>query len=233
MIRIIPSEKRYKADHGWLITYHSFSFAEYYDPNNIRFGALRVFNDDTVQPGRGFGEHPHADMEIMTYVIDGTLEHRDSLGNRGLLHAGEVQRMTAGTGIIHSEYNPSEEKPVHFLQIWFLPERRGLTPSWEQKKFPSEQKRNRLLPVVSGRPAEGALYIHQDVTVYLSRLEAGRQIHHRQEAGRRMYLFVIDGAVSVDGEHPMKAGDSARITGLSELTVSTGEGAEFMLMDLA
>ncbi|GAA5345028.1 hypothetical protein PLACP1_11880 [Planifilum fimeticola] len=141
--------------------------------------------------------------------------------------------MTAGTGIIHSEYNPSEEKPVHFLQIWFLPERRGLTPSWEQKKFPSEQKRNRLLPVVSGRPAEGALYIHQDVTVYLSRLEAGRQIHHRQEAGRRMYLFVIDGAVSVDGEHPMKAGDSARITGLFELTVSTGEGAEFMLMDLA
>lgn len=136
MIQIIPSEKRYKAAHGWLVTYHSFSFAEYYDPNNIQFGALRVFNDDTVQPGRGFGEHPHADMEIMTYVIDGTLEHRDSLGNRGLLRAGEVQRMTAGTGIFHSEYNASDEKPVHFLQIWFLPDQKGLTPSWEQKAFP-------------------------------------------------------------------------------------------------
>ncbi|MGI6128202.1 MAG: pirin family protein [Planifilum sp.] len=233
MIQIIPSEKRYKADHGWLVTYHSFSFAEYYDPNNIQFGALRVFNDDTVQPGRGFGEHPHADMEIMTYVIDGTLEHRDSLGNRGLLRAGEVQRMTAGTGIFHSEYNASDEKPVHFLQIWFLPDQKGLTPSWEQKAFPPDQKRNRLLPVVSGRPIGEALHIHQDVTVYLSLLEAGRQIHHRQEAGRRMYLFVIDGAVVVDGEHAMKAGDSARITGLSELTVSTDEGAEIMLMDLA
>jgi redox-sensitive bicupin YhaK (pirin superfamily) len=233
MIRIIPSEARYKAEHGWLTSYHSFSFAEYYDPDNIQFGALRVFNDDTVQPGSGFGTHPHADMEIMTYVIDGTLEHQDSLGNRGLLEAGEVQRMTAGTGIFHSEYNASKEKPVHFLQIWFLPNRRGLSPSWEQKKFSREQKRNRLLPVVSGRGMEGALSINQDVTVYLSLLEAGKEIRHSQEAGRRMYLFVIDGAVALNGEHSMKKGDSARITGLSELTVATKESDEFMLMDLA
>jgi redox-sensitive bicupin YhaK (pirin superfamily) len=233
MIRIIPSEERYTADHGWLKTRHSFSFAEYYDPNNLNFGPLRVFNDDIVQPGKGFGMHPHADMEIISYVIDGVLEHRDSMGNQGLLRAGEVQRMTAGTGIFHSEYNHSQDRPVHFLQIWFYPERRGLTPSWEQASFPNEAQHNRLLPVVSGTPREGALSIHQDVTVYLSQLDAGRSLTHEQEDGRLMYLFLIEGRIKLSGEHTLKPGDTARITDLSSIEIAAEEDAHFMLMDLA
>lgn len=232
MIHIIPSEKRYTAEHGWLTTRHSFSFAEYYDPNNLHFGVLRVFNDDIVQPGKGFDMHPHADMEIVTYVIDGVLEHQDSMGNRGLIHAGELQRMTAGTGVFHSEYNPSREQPVHLLQIWFFPDRRGLTPSWEQTSFPPEAQLNRLLPVVSGTPREGALSIHQDVTVYLSRLDAGRSLTHEQEEGRLMYLFLIEGRVKLDGQHDMKAGDTARITDLTRISIEAEEDAHFMLMDL-
>jgi len=192
-----------------------------------------VFNDDIVQPGKGFGMHPHADMEIISYVIDGVLEHRDSMGNQGLIRAGEVQRMTAGTGIFHSEYNHSHERPVHFLQIWFYPERRGLTPSWEQASFPREAQHNRLLPVVSGKPREGALSIDQDVTVYLAQLDAGRSLTHEQEDGRLMYLFLIEGCIKLNGEHTLKAGDTARITDLSRIGITAGEDAHFMLMDMA
>ncbi|MBA4492905.1 pirin family protein [Paenactinomyces guangxiensis] len=233
MIQIIPSEQRYKAEHGWLTSYHSFSFADYYDPDNLQFGSLRVFNDDIIQGGQGFGMHPHANMEIMTYVIDGTLEHQDSLGNKGLIEAGEVQRMTAGTGIYHSEYNHSPEKPVHLLQIWFIPNQKDLSPSWEQRKFSREQQLNQLLPVVSGRSLEHALTIHQDVTVYLSHLQAGKELVHRQQEHRRMYLFVIEGKVALNETHTLSAGDTARISGLSELHLATHRGGEFMLMDLA
>jgi redox-sensitive bicupin YhaK (pirin superfamily) len=171
-------------------------------------------------------------MEIMTYVISGALEHRDSMGNRGVLRAGDVQRMTAGTGIFHSEYNHSGEEPVHFLQIWFEPDRLNLPPSYEQKSFALEAMENRLLPVVSGKGAEGALPIHQDVTVYLSRLAAGRELEFEQEKGRRIYLFVIEGTLQVE-EETLHPGDSARITDLHRLTLKSGTDAHFMLMDLA
>ncbi|UFJ39319.1 pirin family protein [Brevibacillus humidisoli] len=233
MIQIIPSDQRFLTDHGWLKSRFSFSFAEYYDPNNLQFGPLRVFNDDVIQPGTGFGMHPHRDMEIMTYVIEGVLEHKDSIGNTGIIRPGEVQRMTAGNGIYHSEYNPSEDTPLHLLQIWFLPNQKGLTPSWEQKEFTKEQQTNCLFPVVSGRPNGEALSIHQDLTVYLSRLEAGRELTHQQEEGRKIYLFVISGDLQLDGEHQLSTGDSARIDERSQLHLATTAGAEFMLMDLA
>ncbi len=233
MFQIIRSEERYTARHDWLTSRFSFSFAEYYDPNNRQFGALRVFNDDVIQPGTGFDMHPHADMEIMTYVIAGELEHRDSLGNRGVIRAGEVQRMTAGTGIYHAEYNASDKEPLHLLQIWFLPNQRGLTPSWEQKHFSKEQQRNQWLPVVSGHGAGDALRIHQDVTVYLSRLDADRELSYQQAPGRRMYLFVIDGTITVNGGEQMGKGDTARITDLTQLSVHAADGAELILMDLA
>ncbi|KEO81363.1 pirin family protein [Tumebacillus flagellatus] len=232
MIQIIRSNERYTAEHGWLTSRFSFSFAEYYDPQNVRFGVLRVFNDDTVQAGEGFGRHPHADMEIMTYVIEGALEHQDSMGNIGVLRPGEVQRMTAGTGVYHSEYNHSQTEPVHFLQLWFLPNRQGLTPSWEQKEFTKEQQQNTLLPVVSGRAAEGALHMNQDVTVYLSNLEKGQILKYAAEDPNRLfYAFVIRGALDLNGEL-LQAGDAARISDVQHLTLGSPDGVEFMLIDL-
>lgn len=232
MIRIIPSEERFVGEHGWLTSRHSFSFAQYYDPDNIRFGPLRVFNEDIVQPGKGFGTHPHADMEIMSYVIDGVLEHKDSMGNTGLLRRGEVQRMTAGTGVTHSEYNHSDEEPVHFLQIWFLPEKKGLKPSWEQKDFHPEKRPNRWVTVVSREPEGDALSIHQDVKVHLAWLEPGKELSYRQDPGRRMYLFVIRGEIVLNGEHGMKRGDTARISDETDIWTATEKGAELMLLDL-
>ena len=233
MIRVIRSAERYRAEHEWLTSWHSFSFAEYYDPDNRLFGPLRVFNEDIIEPGRGFGMHPHRDMEIMTCVIDGVLEHQDSMGNKGTLEAGEVQCMSAGTGIFHSEYNHSQESPVHLLQIWFLPDAHGLAPSWEQKKFSPVDWRNRLLPVVSGTAVHAqALHMHQDATVYLSGLEAGASLCHSTDHSR-MYCFVIDGQVSLNGECDLRAGDTARISDVWELTVASAEGAQCMLMDLA
>lgn len=257
MIQVIPSEARYTAQHDWLTSRFSFSFADYYDPSHMNFGALRVFNDDVVQPGNGFGLHPHANFEIMSYVLEGTLEHKDNMGNRSLLRPGEIQCTTAGTGIYHSESNPSSMEVVHFLQIWFTPSEKNLPPKWEQRAFPKETQLNRLLPVVSGRRSmsredlEGAgdnggsedsqgtedegksLHVHQDVTVYLSVLEGGRTLTHVQAQGRRMYLFVIQGDVQLQTDHTLHQGDSARIEAVTELRISTTEGAEFMLMDLA
>jgi len=231
-INIIRSHERYTASHGWLTSRFSFSFSEYYDPNNRNFGNLRVFNDDIIQPGTGFGTHPHANMEIVTYVIEGALEHKDSMGNIGVLRAGEVQRMTAGTGLTHSEYNHSQEEPGHFLQLWFFPDREGHTPSWEERKFTKEQQQNRLLPVVAGQPTEDALHINQDLTIFLSSLEAGRDVTHTQPAGRKLYLFVIKGNVTLNGTDALAVGDAARITDVHELNVRTEHGAEFMLIDL-
>ncbi|MBL0386879.1 pirin family protein [Tumebacillus sp. ITR2] len=232
MIQLIRAQERYTASHGWLTSRFSFSFAEYYDPQNVRFGVLRVFNDDTVQAGEGFGRHPHADMEIMTYVIDGALEHQDSMGNIGVLRPGEVQRMTAGTGVYHSEYNHSKTEPVHFLQLWFLPNKQGLTPSWEQAEFTKEQQRNTLLPVVSGRGVEGAMHMNQDVTVFLSNLEKGLTLTHTaDDANRLFYVFVIRGILDLNGEL-MHEGDAARISDVPTLTLSSPDGAEFMLIDL-
>lgn len=232
MIDIKPAGERYIAEHGWLTSRFSFSFAEYYDPQNVRFGVLRVFNDDTVQPGQGFGRHPHSDMEIMTYVIEGTLEHQDSLGNIGVIRPGEVQVMTAGTGIVHSEYNHSREEEVHFLQLWFLPKQQGLTPAWEQRQFTREEQLNRLLPVVSGRGVADTLHMNQDVTVYLSNLESGQTLtHETDDSNRLLYVFAIRGTLDVNG-NTMQPGDAARISDVSQLKLGSPDGAEFMLIDL-
>lgn len=233
MIRIIPSEARFVANHGWLRSHFSFSFAEYFDAENTEFGALRVFNDDTVQAGTGFGKHPHANFEIISYVLQGTLEHQDSMGNRSQLRVGEVQCTTAGTGIYHSEYNPSDSEPVHFLQIWFTPNEGNLSPTWNQRPFPERDQINQLLPIVSGHAVGDALLIHQDVTVYVSTLEPGNGLSHQQAAGRRMYVFVIDGHLVLNESEEMKQGDSARIEGMTELRLTTDTGVKFMLMDLA
>ncbi|MCF8563928.1 pirin family protein [Alicyclobacillus tolerans] len=233
MIHRISSESRYTSDHGWLLTKHSFSFADYYDPKNMNFGALRVFNDDVVQPGTGFGLHPHQNFEIVSCVLEGTLEHQDSMGNRGLLRAGEVQATTAGTGILHSEYNPSDDEPVHFLQIWFSPIEKNLAPTWTQKAFSVDENPNQLVPVVSGRPMGEALTIHQDATVYLSRLEPGATVTYEQQADRRMYLFVIEGTVVLNNSVALEQGDSARITETEGLAIASEGLAKVMLMDLA
>ncbi|GAX91153.1 pirin family protein [Effusibacillus lacus] len=231
MIRIIRSNERYLAEHGWLTSRFSFSFAEYYDPANLSFGPMRVQNDDIIQPGTGFGMHPHKEMEIVTYVISGQLQHEDSTGNREVLRAGELQRMSAGTGIFHSEVNPSAEEPVHLLQMWFLPETRGLTPSYEQKGFDREARIDKLLPVVSNRQYDGNLHIHQDMTIYLSTLQAGSEINYTTQTDRRTHLFVIDGSLTLNGDK-MAQGDAARIQQVADLHLATGTGAEFMLIDL-
>lgn len=243
MLQFIPSESRFAADHGWLHSRFSFSFAEYQDPANTRFGMMRVFNDDIVQPGSGFGMHPHADMEIVTYVIDGKLEHKDSLGNKGVIESGEVQRMTAGSGIYHSEYNPSADTPVRLLQMWVYPKHKDLTPSWEQKRFTREEQRGKLLPVISGGGAEGALHIHQDASFYLTTLQAGETVRHTPDGNRRLLLFVIKGTASaavadtsLEGgglTQPLKEGDALRLTNASELAVGTDAAAELLLVDLA
>lgn len=236
MIRVIPSKDRHFADHGWLQTYWHFSFAEYYDPQNMHWSALRVFNDDVVQPGQGFGMHPHRDMEIITWVLEGALEHRDSLGNSGVIHPGEVQVMRAGTGIVHSEFNHSKTEPLHLLQLWVLPRTKGLDPGWQQREFSKAARAGRLLPVVTpGDPKaaakNGTLTMDQDASVYLSSLAAGQQVTHSSAAGRKAYLFVSAGEVQVNGT-TLAAGDQARIADEATLAITATTVAEFILLDL-
>ncbi|HET7874512.1 MAG TPA: pirin family protein [Methylomirabilota bacterium] len=235
MLQIIKAADRYHADHGWLSTYHHFSFADYYDPDNLSFGPLRVFNDDTVQPASGFPPHGHRDMEIVSYVLEGMLEHQDNQGNRGQIHAGEVQVMSAGTGTVHAEYNPSKTDPVHFLQIWIMPRARGLKPRWEQQQFTAAQRLNTLLPVVT--PTDGSavgpsrLQIDQDATVSVASLEQWRTLTHPVGPGRRAYFYAISGALEVNGT-ALAPGDQARITDTRELVVGAREPAELILIDL-
>jgi redox-sensitive bicupin YhaK (pirin superfamily) len=234
-MQVIRSAARYHADHGWLKTWHHFSFNDYFDPANVSFGPLRVFNDDIVAPARGFPPHPHRDMEIVTYVLAGELEHEDNQGNRGRINPGEVQVMSAGTGIVHAERNPSPSTPLHLLQIWIMPRTRGRKPRWDQQRFPSEARRGRLLPVVTpeGAPPAGAsqLAIDQDATILVSALDAGHSVRHTSAAGRRAYLFCIAGAVEAGGTR-LEAGDQARITGASDLPLAAREPAELILIDL-
>jgi len=231
MIKIIKSKERHHADMGWLSTYWHFSFAEYYDPANMNWGALRVFNDDVIQPGQGFGAHPHQDMEIVTYVLEGELEHQDNQGNTGVIHPGEVQVMSAGTGIVHSEYNHSKDRPVHLLQIWIVPQTNRLKPRWEQRRFSTADRRGTLRPVVSAGNITGSLTIDQDATIYVSVLPSGQAVLHKSHAGRKAYLFVIGGALTVNGS-PLKTGDQARIADEPELTLKAPEDAELILLDL-
>ncbi|MDB5172325.1 MAG: pirin-related protein [Phycisphaerales bacterium] len=231
MISVIPSDQRHFGDMGWLQTRWHFSFGDYHDPQNMSWGALRVFNDDVVQPGGGFGMHPHRDMEIVTYVVEGELEHKDHLGNRGIVHPGEVQVMSAGKGIMHAEYNPSKEKPVHLMQLWILPRTRGSKPRWEQRRFSPDERGGRLLPVVSSGDVEGTLAIDQDATIYVSRLSAGEQVAHESGPGRHGYLFVISGAVTLNGKM-LAAGDQARLLDERKLQIVGDENAELILLDL-
>ncbi len=233
MIKTIKASEHYKNEEDWLATYHHFSFADYYNPDKMNYGPLRVFNDDTIQPGTGFGFHQHSDMEIITYLIDGELEHKDNQGNHGVIYPGEVQRMTAGSGIMHSEFNHSKERPLRLLQMWVFANKKGLKPSWEQKKFTKEDRTNRLVPVVTSENVTdgNALRIHQDATFYLSSLTSGGRVEHNMGSGRKAYLFVIDGAISLNG-NPMQTRDAAMIESEDNLAIDAEKPTELILIDL-
>ena len=231
MITVRRADDRGHFDHGWLNTYHTFSFADYHDPRFMGFRALRVINDDRVAPGQGFGEHRHRDMEIVSYVLEGALAHRDSMGNSGVIRPGDVQRMSAGTGVQHSEFNGSRTDPVHFLQIWILPEIPGSPPGYEQKTFPPETRRGKLRLVGSPDGREGSLTVGQDVAIYASVLETGEEVQHRLAPGRHAWLQVAEGALELNG-HRLEEGDGAAVTDEDELDIA-GKGSEFLLFDLS
>ena len=230
MKQIIRSKDRYHHEMDWLSTYWHFSFDHYYDPANLSFGLLRVFNDDVIQPGTGFPPHSHQDMEIITYVLEGELEHQDNLGNRGRVHPGEIQVMSAGTGITHAEYNPSKSDLLHLLQIWVLPRTRSLKPRWEQREFSKAERQGRLLPVVSGAAGD-TLRIDQDAVISIAALDPGQSVTHDVRPGRRAYAFVISGALDVNGD-ALAAGDQARITDESRLVLTASTSTELILLDL-
>lgn len=232
MIQVRKAASRGHGDHGWLNTWHTFSFGDYHDPDHSRFRSLRVMNEDWIAAGQGFGTHPHRDMEIVTYVLEGALEHRDSMGNGEVLRPGEFQRMSAGTGITHSEFNPSATSPTHLYQIWLFPERRGITPSYEQKMFPEEGRHNRLQLVAGPDAAEGGLFIHQDARIYLSTLDSGHDVIRPLAASRAAWLQVLRGSVTVNNQ-PLDVSDGAAITDESELRIQATTDAEIMLFDLA
>ena len=231
MIDIIRSETRGSADHGWLKAKHTFSFASYYDPDRVQFSDLRVINEDRVAPGQGFGTHPHKDMEIVTYVIDGAIEHKDSMGNGTVINAGEFQRMTAGTGVLHSEFNHSNDDELHLLQIWILPEAQNLEPGYEQKLFDRESKLNQLRLVGSRDGRDGSITIHQDVDLYASALEQGHKVALDDVAHRRIFVQVVKGEVVVNDE-ALSAGDGAAIAQAGTIRVAAGSDAEFLLFNL-
>jgi redox-sensitive bicupin YhaK (pirin superfamily) len=225
------SAERGFADHGWLKSFHTFSFADYFDPEHIQFGPLRVINEDRVAAGAGFGTHPHKDMEIISYVLDGELAHRDSMGNGSTIRPGDVQRMSAGTGVRHSEFNPSREAGVHFLQIWIQPSVRDIPPSYEEKRFPSAEKRGRLRLLVSPNAADGSLLIHQDARLYAGLFDGDERGRLTVEDGRRLYVHVARGRVTANGVG-LDAGDALKVTDSEELTLSEGRGAEVLVFDL-
>lgn len=230
MKQIIRSKDRYHHETDWLSTYWHFSFDHYHDPANLSFGALRVFNDDVVQPGTGFPPHSHRDMEIITYILEGELEHQDNLGNRGRVHPGEIQVMSAGTGITHAEYNPSKTDLLHLLQIWVLPLTRSLKPRWEQRQFTRAARQGRLHPVVSGADGD-TLRIDQDAVVSIAALDPGQSVTHSLAQGRRAYAFVISGALELNGD-ALAAGDQARVTDEPRLVLAASAPVELILLDL-
>jgi len=232
MIAVRRTAERGHLNHGWLDTYHTFSFADYYDPAQMGFRALRVMNEDRVSPGMGFGMHGHRDMEIVTYVLSGALEHKDSLGHGEVLRPGELQRMTAGRGIRHSEFNPSDDQPVHLYQIWLMPREAGLEPSYEQKAFPAAQRANRLQLVASPAGGDGSLTIQQDARLYLATLDEGAAVAHELPAGRQAWLQVLRGSVELNGSS-LATSDGAAITNELQLTVKATAPAEVLLFDLA
>jgi redox-sensitive bicupin YhaK (pirin superfamily) len=225
------SSERGLADHGWLRSFHTFSFADYHDPRHMGFRSLRVINEDRVQPGRGFGAHGHRDMEILSYVLDGALAHRDSLGTGSVIRPGEVQRMTAGTGVTHSEMNASSTEGVHFLQIWILPERRDLEPGYEQKAFPTEERRGRLRLVASRDGREGSVTVHQDVALHATLLEDGERVEHEVRPGRHAWIHVARGAIEANGQR-LDAGDAAATSDPGPVALVGRGSAEVLVFDL-
>jgi hypothetical protein len=231
MIKLRKSEQRGHANHGWLDSYHTFSFAHYYDPDYMGYSVLRVINEDVIAGGKGFGMHPHRDMEIVTYMLAGALRHRDSLGNGSVIRAGDVQRMTAGTGIVHSEVNASASEPAHLLQIWLLPERNGITPGYEEKHFEPADKQDRWCLVASHDGREGSLKIHQDVALYASRLAVGAHLGYTMQPGRSAYIQLARGSLTLNGEVLM-AGDAAAIDTQQVIDLVADEDAELLMFDL-
>ena len=231
MIALRKSAERGYADHGWLKSFHTFSFAGYYDPEHMGYGPLRVINEDRVDPGEGFGKHPHRDMEIISYVLDGELEHKDSIGTGSVIRPGDVQRMSAGTGVFHSEYNPSPKNPVHFLQIWIEPGERGIKPSYEQKFFSPEDKRGKLRLVASPDARDGSVKIHQDAYLYAALVDGDEAVSHALGEGRKAYVHVARGSVTVNGR-PLRAGDALKVDSESNIEIGEGRNAEVLLFDL-
>jgi quercetin 2,3-dioxygenase len=232
MITLRPTSERGQFDHGWLTTAHSFSFGDYFHPEHMGFRALRVINEDHIAPGQGFGTHPHRDMEILTYVIAGALEHKDNLGNGSVIRAGDVQRMSAGTGVLHSEFNPSDTQECHLLQIWLMPETKGTEPSYEQKHFSDDQKRNRMCLIASAEGSEGSTMWGQNSFLYASRFTANHAEDWQLGPGRRGWLQVIDGTVRVNGT-PAGPGDGLAVTNQKLLTFTADSECEFLFFDLA
>jgi quercetin 2,3-dioxygenase len=233
MIEILESNQRGHANHGWLDSHHTFSFAGYYDPRHMGFGALRVINEDRVSPGRGFGSHPHADMEILTYVLSGALAHKDSMGNVETLRANELQRISAGTGIVHSEYNASSKEPVHFLQIWIEPDTAGLKPSYEQLALTEERKLGNLVLVASPEGGNGALKIHQDARVLIGAVQGGKELGYKFQPWRNAWVHVVRGEADVNGQ-TVSAGDAAALTGEPSLAIQgLAASTEVVVFDLA
>lgn len=231
MIHVYPSDSRHFVDRGWLKSHASFSFGDYFDPHNTSFGVMRVMNDDTVAGGEGFGPHPHCDMEIVSVVLAGAIRHQDSLGHTVETKAGGIQRMTAGSGVVHAEYNASASEPMRILQLWFMPDERGREPSFETCGFREEELTDRLMPVVTREGGPGQVSIHQDLTLCLGRPRAGRELVFRQEPGRLIYLFVIDGELKANGVE-LERGDAARISHTPELTLASRTDSYVMLIDL-
>ncbi len=232
MLAVRPSGERGVASFGWLESRHTFSFGHYYDPRHMGFGPLRVINEDVVRPGRGFDTHGHQDMEILSYVLAGELEHKDSMGNGSIIRPGNLQRMSAGTGVSHSEYNHSHSNPVHFLQIWILPEREGMEPGYQQVHFSDDEKRGRLRLIGSRDGRDGSVTIHQDVDLYAALFEAGGRVQHELAEGRRAWLHLARGDVTLNGE-PLQAGDGVAVAGPAGLQIAGQHGAEVLLFDMA
>lgn len=231
MITLRKARERGHASHGWLESWHTFSFADYYDPREMGFGPLRVINEDTVQPGTGFGTHGHRDMEILTYVLEGALEHKDSMGNGSIIRPGDVQRMSAGKGVTHSEFNPSREERVHFLQIWIEPDVLGVKPSYEEKEFGIQDKKGKLRLIASPDGRDGSVTVRQNACVYAGLFDANESARQALRPGRRAYLHVARGAITVNGQE-LKSGDGAKITDANEIALSDGDDAEVLLFDL-
>ncbi|HEY6249191.1 MAG TPA: pirin family protein [Candidatus Angelobacter sp.] len=233
MIQIRPAQERGHANLGWLDTYHTFSFSDYYDPKFMGFRSLRVINEDWVKPGHGFPTHPHRDMEIITYVLEGELAHKDSMGTGSVIRPGEVQKMSAGTGIRHSEYNHSKTEPVHLLQIWIVPEKEGIKPMYEQKAIPAEEKQGKLRLLASPKSGNGAVTLYQNVTLYATELQSGQSVEYKMDEGRYAWLQVARGTISLNGKE-LRAGDGAAVAQEPNLQITgIADQSEVLLFDLA